>query len=174
MLRRPFIFFLLVLQTCFAGGISAQAVEKQVMGKSGYLVPRFSSLAKNKVYVRTGPDSKYPVLWVYKKAGLPVKVIAEYRDWRKIVDSEGATGWVWGPLISSRRNGLIIAEQQELLEAPGYLNGKAPKVAVIAEAGVIGRILACQQGWCRLDVNGFKGWMPQGHFWGTLKGEVID
>lgn len=147
-----------------------QKAEKTIIGKSGYKIPRFVSLAKDTVNVRTGPDSKYPILWVFKKAGLPVKVIAEYKDWRKISDSEGATGWIWGPLLSSRRNGLIILDQQDLLKKP---EDNQP-VSVIAEAGVVGKIRKCEKGWCQLDVKGFKGWLKQSHFWGTLQGEVID
>ena len=149
---------------------SAVAKEKTVMGNSGYLVPRYVSLAKNIVNVRTGPDGKYPILWVFKKAGLPVKVIAEYNDWRKIIDSEGEAGWIWGPLLSSKRKGLIIAEKQSLLKKP---LDDAP-VSVIAEAGVIGKIKQCNGDWCQLDVNGFKGWMRQSDFWGALEGETLD
>lgn len=148
----------------------AHAKEKTVVGKSGYLVPRYVSLAKNTVNVRTGPDGKYPIIWVFKKAGLPVKVIAEYKDWRKIVDSEGATGWIWGPLLSSKRTGLIIARRQTLLKGPDNVH----PAAVIAEAGVVGKILTCKKNWCRLDINGFKGWLKQGSFWGTLNGETLD
>ncbi len=149
---------------------SVSAGEKTVLGTSGYLVPRYVSLAKNKVNVRTGPDGKYPVIWVFRKAGLPVKVIAEFKDWRKIVDSEGASGWIWGPLLSSRRTGLIIADRQPLLRKP--VDGQP--AAVIAEGGVIGKIRSCSQGWCELDVKGFKGWLRQAHFWGALDGETID
>lgn len=152
--------------TCLA----AHATEKTTLGKSGYLVPRYVSLAKGIVNVRTGPDGKYPIIWVFKKAGLPVKVVAEYKDWRKIVDSEGATGWIWGPLLSSKRTGLIIARQQTLLKGP---DNNQP-AAVIAEAGVIGKIRRCRSGWCELDVNGFKGWLEQGKFWGTLDNEMLD
>lgn len=150
--------------------LTAAAKEKALMGKSGYPVPRYVSLAKDTVNVRTGPDGKYPIIWVFKKAGLPVKVISEYKGWRKIVDSEGATGWIWGPLLSSRRTGLIITQQQNLLRGP---DTRQP-VAVIAEAGVVGKIRTCEYGWCELDVNGFKGWLKQGSFWGTLNGEILD
>ncbi|MBL4800930.1 MAG: SH3 domain-containing protein [Emcibacter sp.] len=148
----------------------AVAKEKTTVGKSGYLVPRYVSLAKNTVNVRTGPNGKYPIIWVFKKSGLPVKVIAEYKNWRKIVDSEGASGWIWGPLLSSKRTALIIAEQQALLKGP---DSDQP-TAVIAEAGVIGKIHRCEKGWCELDVNGFKGWLEQPDFWGTLEGEILD
>ncbi|PCJ34818.1 MAG: hypothetical protein COA93_04160 [Alphaproteobacteria bacterium] len=143
--------------------------EKTILGPSGYLIPRYVSLAKNTVNVRTGPNGNYPIIWVFKKAGLPVKVIAEYKDWRKIVDSEGARGWVWGPLVSSKRNALIISDQQALLKQPTM----GQPVSVIAEAGVIGKIKICREGWCKIDVNGFKGWLRQSVFWGTLRGEVL-
>jgi len=150
--------------------LSAMARENTTLGKSGYPVPRYVSLARDTVNVRTGPDGKYPIIWVFKKAGLPVKVIAEYKDWRKIVDSEGAQGWIWGPLLSSKRTALIINEEQVLLKNPA----KDETVAVIAESGVIGKIKECNDGWCELDVDGFKGWLEQPDFWGTLDGEILD
>lgn len=153
-------------QRSFAG----EKIEKTVIGKSGYPVPRFVSLASHKVNVRTGPDKKYPIKWVFKKAGLPVKVIREYGKWRKIVDSEGESGWIWEKLLSLRRNGLIVAERQPLLRNP---EPDQPP-AVIAEAGVIGKIKSCTHGWCKLDVNGFTGWLKQTHFWGTLDQEEIE
>ncbi|PCI50059.1 MAG: hypothetical protein COB49_04135 [Alphaproteobacteria bacterium] len=165
-----FISMVISLAVLVQAEFPAQAEEKTTPGESGYPVPRYVSLARNTVNVRTGPDGKYPIIWVFKKAGLPVKVIAEYKDWRKIVDSEGAKGWIWGPLLSSKRTGLIVAEQQALLKGP---DNNQP-VAVIAEAGVIGRIRTCQYGWCELDVNGFKGWLKQITFWGTLDRETLD
>lgn len=148
----------------------AVAKEVTIVGKSGYPVPRYVTLASNTVNVRTGPDGKYPILWIFKKAGLPIKVIAEYKDWRKIIDSEGESGWIWGPLLSSKRNGLIVASPQTLLKEPS----EPSLPAVIAEAGVIGKIKKCADGWCQLDVNGFKGWLRQSQFWGTLEGETFD
>lgn len=170
MVRWPVKFLitaLFIFGLSFCHGLAAETVTS---GKSGYPVPRYVSLAKNTVNVRTGPDSKYPIIWIYKKAGLPIKVIAEYNDWRKIIDSEGATGWIWGPLLSSRRTGLIVAGQQKLLKKPAA----GQPVAVIAEAGVIGKIRACEKGWCKLDVGGFTGWLKQSLFWGTLEGEMLD
>jgi len=164
------MYIVIGLQIFGLTGFPGTAKERTVPGKSGYPVPRYVSLAKDTVNVRTGPDGKYPIVWVFKRAGLPVKVIAEYEDWRKIVDSEGASGWIWGPLLSSRRTGLIITEQQTLLTRPN--NGGT--VAVIAEAGVVGKIRRCEEGWCELNVNGFKGWLKQGGFWGTLEGEILD
>ena len=39
-------------------------------------------------------------------------------------------------------------------------------VAYRAEPGVVGRITDCNDGWCRLDVGGRKGWIEADHIWG--------
>tara|TARA_B100001939_G_scaffold346078_2_gene364068 strand:- start:6301 stop:6840 length:540 start_codon:yes stop_codon:yes gene_type:complete len=149
---------------------TAGSAEHTVIGKSGYPVPRFVSLARDKVNVRTGPDKKYPIKWVFHKKGLPVKVVAEYGDWRKIIDSEGASGWIWGPLLSSRRMGLVLADRQAFHRKPD----PDSEVTVLAEAGVLGEILECENAWCRMELQGFKGWVPQDHIWGCLKREEFD
>lgn len=143
--------------------------EKTVLGKSGYPVPRFVTLAKDTVNVRTGPDRKYPITWVFKRKGLPLKVVAEYENWRKFIDSEGGSGWIWGPLLSSKRTGLITADRQVLLKRPQ----EDSSVAAIAEAGVIGHLMTCEKEWCRLNINGIKGWVRQNHIWGTLSNEGL-
>ncbi|MFC7048098.1 SH3 domain-containing protein [Emcibacter nanhaiensis] len=149
---------------------TAPAKEKVVIGKSGYPVPRFVSLAKDTVNVRTGPDRQYPIKWIFKRRGLPVKVVAEYGEWRKFIDSEGATGWIWGSLVSSRRTVLILDQNLALYEKPD----RESDVTVVAEGGVIGELLECESGWCRLDIQGFKGWTRQDSLWGTLEGEELD
>ncbi|WP_417316609.1 SH3 domain-containing protein [Emcibacter sp.] len=148
----------------------AGANEQVALGKSGYPVPRFVSLAKDTVNVRTGPDRQYPIKWVFKKKGLPVKVIAEYGEWRKFVDSEGATGWVWGALVSSRRTALVLDQNLALYEKAN----RDSDVSVVAEGGVIGELLECRKDWCRLDIQGFRGWAHRKSIWGTLEGEELD
>jgi len=143
--------------------------EKIILGKSGYPVPRYVTLAKDTVNVRTGPGRKYPITWVYKRKGLPLKIVNEYENWRKFIDSEGSSGWIWGPLLSSRRTGLITAKNQILLKQPK----EDSDVALKAEAGVIGQIIECKAGWCRLNFNGIKGWLRQDQIWGVFAEETL-
>ena len=42
----------------------------------------------------------------------------------------------------------------------------AAAVAYRAEAGVVGRITDCKNGWCRIDVGGRRGWIETDHIWG--------
>ena len=51
---------------------------------SGFCVPRYVSLKRDKVYARKGPGVDYPALWIYRAKGLPVQVVAETLDWRRV------------------------------------------------------------------------------------------
>src|SRR5262249_54305526 len=70
-------------------------------------VPRFVSLKSDKVNVRSGPTKDHDVTWIYTRAGLPVEITAEFENWRRIRDWEGAEGWVYHSLLSGRRTGLV-------------------------------------------------------------------
>src|SRR5436305_425074 len=74
---------------------------------SGLLLPRFVSLKSDKVNVRGGPTKDHDVTWVYTRTGLPVEITAEFENWRRIRDWEGAEGWVYHSLLSGKRTGLI-------------------------------------------------------------------
>ena len=70
---------------------------------SGLPVPRFVSLKSDRVNVREGPNKDQDVRWVYTRAGMPVEITAEFENWRRIRDWEGAEGWVYHSLLSGKR-----------------------------------------------------------------------
>ena len=37
-----------------------------------------------------------------------------------------------------------------------------------------GRILQCEPGWCRMSVDGERGWVQSSALWGVSPGEVIE
>ena len=57
--------------------------------------------------MRAGPGREYPVLWSYRKTGLPFLVESEFDMWRKVVDHEGTTGWMRSSVLSLRRMALV-------------------------------------------------------------------
>ena len=67
---------------------------------SGLPVPRFVTLKSDNVNMRAGPGTEYPVLWHYRKEGLPLRVEAEFGVWRKVVDHDGTTGWMHHSVVS--------------------------------------------------------------------------
>ena len=70
---------------------------------SGLPVPRFVTLKSDDVNMRAGPGTEYTVLWHYRKEGLPLRVEAEFGVWRKVVDHDGATGWMHHSVVSLKR-----------------------------------------------------------------------
>src|SRR4030095_12903685 len=84
------------LLTPLAAGGAAHAAAPHTNAPrrgSGLPIPRFASLRSDEVNVRTGPGTRYPVDWVFKRKGMPVEIVAEYENWRKIRDWKGARGW---------------------------------------------------------------------------------
>ena len=139
---------------------------------SGLPLPRFASLRSDEVNVRTGPGTRYPVDWVFKRKLMPVEIVAEYENWRKIRDWQGASGWVHQSLLSGKRSFIIPAHAASLHKTPG------PQADVVAklEPEVSGEIRACQGDWCRVKVAnaGVTGWIERTDIWGVYKSEPIN
>ena len=128
------------------------------------------SLVDDKTNMRTGPGLEYPIDWIYLKEDYPLKVIAEYGSWRKIVDVDGSTGWIARHLLSLNRTGLIINGSQNLVKSPEERN----IIMVTAEQDVLGSIKKCQNNWCEMEVGGFNGWIRNENIWGALDLEAFD
>jgi SH3-like domain-containing protein len=144
-------------------------------GPSGLPLPRFVSLKSDEVNVRRGPGWDHAVAWVFRRVGLPVEVIAEHDVWRQVRDSEGATGWVLGSLLSGRRTVLIAPWKTDrrtidLYEVAERTNAVRAKLA----PGVLGDVERCDGKWCRIDAGGLSGFIPQDMVSGVYPGEGID
>lgn len=130
-------------------------------------LPRFVGLRSKVVNAHVGPGGQYPVEWRYTRQNLPVEVIAEFDTWRQVRDSEGAIGWVHKSLLTGKRYVMVLQKNRKIFYKPDV---KAPVVAV-AESGVVGRLLECRQGWCRIDAQGYKGWVKRLFLWGVYPHE---
>lgn len=161
-----FAVIVIVLVVCVA--MPAQAGPKT----SGLPVPRFVSLRADKVNMRAGPGFQYPVEWVYRRRGMPMEVIAEYRGWRKVRDWQGTQGWIHKKLLSSRRRVVVTGKLRTLRAG---VNPDSPPMARL-EAGVIGELVGCPDlgSACRIRVGGYEGWLERSAFWGAHKEERLD
>lgn len=132
-------------------------------------LPRFVSLDANDVNMRAGPGTEYPILWQYHRKGLPVEIVQEFDTWRRIRDRDGAIGWVQANLLSSRRTAQVVDGQKVLMSEP---SGGVPIAKL--DPGVIGHLKECDGSECRLDVNGYKGWLPRSDLWGVYPDEKVE
>ena len=55
-------------------------------------VPYWTSLQADEVNMRVGPAESYRIEWVYKRIGLPLKVVRRQEGWRLVEDPDGARG----------------------------------------------------------------------------------
>jgi SH3-like domain-containing protein len=157
-----------------AGGAAAAAAGTASVGTaSGLPVPRFVSLKSDRVNVRAGPTKDHEVVWVFTRAGLPVEITAEFENWRRVRDWEGAEGWVYHSLLSGRRTGLVTTKSKDglvpLYEKPDL------ESAVIArlQSGVVGAVKECAQGFCRFAGDKFDGYIVQARLFGVYPNEKV-
>jgi SH3-like domain-containing protein len=136
-------------------------------------LPRFVSLKAERVNVRRGPSSEHQIAWVFTKKGLPVEIVAEFEQWRRIRDSEGAEGWVFHSMLTGKRTAMVAPWKKKnsipLREAAAH---NAATVA-LARPGVIAEIDSCTGSWCELVAGGYKGFVEQQMLWGVYPGEQI-
>jgi SH3-like domain-containing protein len=133
-------------------------------------VPRFVSLRSGEVNVRTGPGTRYPVEWVLTRAAMPIEVVAEFEHWRRVRASDGTEGWVHQRALAPKRTVIIQGPVQSLRHEPET----EARVVARVEPGVIGRLVNCKAGWCRVETGGVRGWLPRDQLWGIYPGEKID
>jgi len=151
--------------------VSAEGV---VGPKSGLPMPRFVSLKPDRVNVRGGPTRDHEVAFVFTRAGMPVEIIAESDNWRRIRDWEGAEGWVYHAMLSGRRTAVVSPkEKKELVPLRRRADPDADVVARV-QAGVLASVRRCTGAWCRITGTGFDGWVLQEQLWGVYPNEKFD
>ncbi len=138
---------------------------------TGLPLPRFASLGSNRINLRRGPGTQFPIDWTYQRAGWPVEIVREFDIWRQVRDHDGAQGWVQQSFLTGRRHFVVRGETRPLLRRP---EERAPVVARLAP-GVLGRIRRCEAGsaWCEVEVRGNRGYLMRAWFWGTYQGEEV-
>jgi SH3-like domain-containing protein len=164
------------LLVALAAGSAVAAQAEGPTGPSGLPLPRFVSLKSERVNVRSGPAKDNQVNWVYTRVGLPVEIIAEYDNWSRIRDWEGAEGWVLHSLLSGRRTGLVSATAKKVDDfVPIHASADlASAVTARLQSGVLATVRRCDGHWCRISGEGFDGWIEQERLWGVYPGEKVD
>jgi len=125
-------------------------------------VPYWASIAVDEARMRKGPSPDVPVIWEYRRRDLPVRVVARHESWRKVEDPDGTSGWMAARLLSRTRTAIVTGGTAPMRETP---TGTAA-IAFRAQAGVVGRITECSDGWCLFDVKGSRGWIAARDIWG--------
>lgn len=133
-------------------------------------LPRYVSLKGNEGNARRGPGLTHRIDWVFTRSGMPLKITGEYEHWRRVEDADGAGGWVHYSLLSGVRSAIVAADLADFRSSPR----DDAAVGFQAERNVVGWILECEAAWCRLSIDGEKGWVRKSALWGVDAAEVIE
>ncbi len=177
-MKRAFLIAVLAalsIASAVPGQSHAQAIGQAtgspaIGSETGLPLPRYVSLKTTRGRARRGPSDTHRVDWIYTRRDLPLRVTGEFGHWRRIEDYEGRGGWIHYSLLSGVRTVLVTTDMTPMRSAP---RDTADEVAVL-ERDVVGRIIECQPAWCRLNVEGTRGWVERGALWGLDPNEVLD
>lgn len=133
-------------------------------------LPRFVSLKSGEGNARRGPGLSHRIDWVFTRVGMPLKITAEHGHWRRVEDAEGIGGWVHYALLSGVRSVMVADDRATFFSRADTTS----LVSFQAERGVVARVIGCKSGWCRVSVDGQKGWVPVSSLWGVTEDEIID
>ena len=123
--------------------------------------PKYASLKKDKVYLRWNASFNAPIRYIYQKKNLPILIIDKFDVWRKVRDIDGIEGWIHISMISNKKS-FINTKEQNLLK---YKDN--PKIInAIIKKNVVGRIINCEEKFCKVKVKPYKGWIEKKYLWG--------
>lgn len=145
--------------------IFSNEIGSKIRGsETGRPLPRYVSLKRAKVHMRRGPGKEFKIDWIYYRKNLPVKIILEYLRWRKVEDFEGYTGWVHASLLSGKKSMIVTGDDIPLKNSP---YDDAQTVAYLKKYVLVSP-KECNKDWCKVETNGFEGWIDKKLIWGGV------
>ena len=161
-----FLFLIFFINVCLANSYE----PKTSINGSNLQIPRMVSLKQSLVFMRSGPGTNYPIKFEFKKKKYPLKIIAEYNNWRQVVTYNNIKGWMATHLLSSFKSGLIL-QTTFLKKSPANESLSIAKLL----PNLIIEIKICDTEWCKVIVvknEEFVGWVKKKVIWGSTKNNI--
>ena len=158
---------LILLIACAATAANAAEFAD---GTTDLQKPRFVSIKGGSAMMRSGPGERFPILWEYKRPGLPMEILKEYEIWRQVRDPDGTIGWMNKALLTGQRTGMVRDQSRLLYVAPDMKSRIAWRIA----PGAVVNITLCEDIWGRVSKDGKSGYILRGQMWGTYAREKIE
>jgi len=124
----------------------------------------FRTLRNDKVNLRQGPSFDHPVKIFYKKKFLPVLIQDHSDNFRKIRDHENNTGWIHRSQLSKKKAAIVIDEELIMFSSSTIYSNP---VAILKKGRLV-KISKCNEDWCKVKSDGYKGWIKKESLWGLL------
>ena len=150
-MKKIFIIFLLILP------INVHSIIYPI-------TPKYASIKKEKAYSRYNASFDAPLEFIYQKKNLPILIKNEHGNWREIRDIDTAETWIHVSMISNKRT-FINTKDQNLLKYKENNN----IINAIVKKGVVGKIINCDEIFCRVKIKNYRGWLIKKDLWGIKK-----
>ncbi len=125
---------------------------------------QFLSTKFHEINARVGPGKIYPVKLTFKKKFLPLKVTADYDDWKQVEDIEGDNGWIHISTLSRNRT-VIFIKDKVIFRKPTENSVLTAKV----KKNFLCKLKKCENNWCKVQCDKQKGWTTCNNLWGLYK-----
>jgi len=126
--------------------------------------PKYVSIKKEKTFSRHNASFDAGIEWIYQKKNLPILIINEHGNWREIRDIDGAETWIHVSMISNKRT-FINTKDQNLLKYKDNNN----IINAIVKKNVVGKIINCDEIFCKVKIKNYRGWLVKKDLWGIKK-----
>lgn len=172
-------FLRFVQKIAFVGAVFGNfgTVIAQETGSIGSVtkqpIPRFVSLKPSDTPMREGPSKNHSIKWVFKREGLPVEVIGEHEQWRRVRDSESTEGWVFHGRLSNRRTLIVLAGKDAAMRTLHNRESESSAIVAKLEPGVILNVESCSNLWCKVHIESYEGFIRKDAVWGVYPDERV-
>ncbi|MFL1780579.1 SH3 domain-containing protein [Candidatus Hepatincolaceae symbiont of Richtersius coronifer] len=150
---------------------SAYLIKLDASKKGSVSYPFFLSTRDDVTNIRSGPSLDYPIVHIYKKKGMPLKILDKNKDWYYSEDFIGNEGWVYKNLLSSRKTAVITAKSSTIYKTASSFS----KALLILERNNIINIISCKPTgvFCKVNFQSsileleITGWISTSDMWGN-------
>jgi SH3-like domain-containing protein len=127
-------------------------------------VPYWASIRSDEVNMRAGPAEEYRIVWVYKRAQLPLKVLRLKDGWRLVQDPDGTKGWMLSRFLTRARTVYVQGKQPVEMRAAGEAGAQ---LLWRLSPGLVAQLGNCDAGWCEVTIGSRSGFVRQDRLWGA-------
>jgi SH3-like domain-containing protein len=128
---------------------------------------RRASLRSSRVNLHVGPGKQYPVEWVFVCKNLPVQIISDFGQWRRIKTVDNTTGWVHKSLLSNKKTLITVNDTMLFAKA-----SKKSKTRAKILSGCPVEETKSDKKWVKVQVKTgnrtkITGWIKRKNSWGA-------
>lgn len=160
----PFSYCILLLVIDQAN--SSPMFDKNLINKKN-ISENFLAVKSDKINMRTGPNNRYDIKYIYIKKNMVFKITDSFEEWYKVEDIDGEEGWIKKNLFfHSKKQKFAMIRSKDSIFCYSGRNTQAKKVFKIDYLGLV-KLVECRGEWCLVKKQDLKAWCESKFLWGS-------